>query len=233
MTDQAATPAVAVRSPVLELAGVSKRYPGPPAVDALRDVTLSVHPGEMVAISGPSGSGKSTLLNILGLLDTPTSGTHLLAGRPTNGLRERELTRLRASSIGFVFQSFHLVPYLDSVRNVALPLIHQGRPRRARRDLAVAALASVGLGHRLYARPTTMSGGEQQRVAIARAIVHEPALLLCDEPTGNLDSTNTDTVLRLLRGLVVADRAVVVVTHDARVEQSADRVIRVVDGRAS
>ncbi|MFV2099310.1 ABC transporter ATP-binding protein [Micromonospora sp. LOL_014] len=229
MTDQATN----LRPPVLELVEVSKRYPGPPAVDALRNVTLRIHPGELVAVGGPSGSGKSTLLNILGLLDTPTSGTHLLGGKATNGLRERDLTRLRASSIGFVFQSFHLVPYLNSVQNVTLPLVHQGRPRRERRDLAMAALASVGLAHRLHAKPTTLSGGEQQRVAIARAVVHQPVLLLCDEPTGNLDSSNTDTVMRLLRDLVGTDRAVVVVTHEARVEADADRVIRVVDGRAS
>ncbi|MFD6567038.1 ABC transporter ATP-binding protein [Micromonospora profundi] len=218
---------------MLELINVTKRYPGPPEVTVLRGVDLRVCRGEMVAIAGPSGSGKSTLLNILGLLDEPTSGTLRIGGRPTAGLRERDRVRLRATEIGFVFQSFHLVPYLDAVQNVMLPLVHQGSPRRDRRALAIRALETVGLGHRLNARPATLSGGEQQRVALARAIAHNPPLLLCDEPTGNLDAVNTAAVLELLRGLVEAERAVVVVTHEAEVEARADRVVRVVDGLAS
>ncbi|MEU5780234.1 ABC transporter ATP-binding protein [Micromonospora lupini] len=218
---------------VLELTGVTKRYPGPPETSVLRGVDLRVCSGEMVAIAGPSGSGKSTLLNILGLLDEPTTGTLRISGRPTAELRERDRVRLRATEIGFVFQSFHLVPYLDAVQNVMLPLVHQGHPRRGRRALAIRALETVGLGHRLHARPATLSGGEQQRVALARAVAHNPPLLLCDEPTGNLDAVNTTAVLELLRGLVAGERAVVVVTHEAEVEARADRVVRVVDGHAS
>ncbi|MGC5032920.1 ABC transporter ATP-binding protein [Micromonospora sp. DT229] len=221
----------AAETPLLELVGLTKRYSGPPEVDVLKGVSIQISGGEMVAIAGPSGSGKSTLLNILGLLDEPTHGLLKIKGRSAIGLSERDRVRLRATEIGFIFQSFHLVPYLDTVQNVMLPLVHQGR-RGDRRARAVGALQRVGLGHRLEARPTTLSGGEQQRVAIARALVHDPPLILCDEPTGNLDAANTSAVLDLLRNLVAADRAVVIVTHEAEVEARADRVIRVMDGHA-
>ncbi|MEU8003927.1 ABC transporter ATP-binding protein [Catellatospora sp. NPDC049111] len=216
---------------VLNVSGVGRVFPGPPAVAALRDANLSVHAGEMVAVVGPSGSGKSTLLNILGLLDTPTSGTVELNGRDVTTLSERERTKARATDIGFVFQAFHLVPHLDCVRNVMLPLVHQGRPRGQRQAIAENALRRVGLSHRLGARPTTLSGGEQQRVAIARAIVHDPPLLLCDEPTGNLDSENTAGVLTLLRELVTPGRAVVLVTHEQQVRDATDRFVEVRDGQ--
>ncbi|MGX6608503.1 ABC transporter ATP-binding protein [Micromonosporaceae bacterium Da 78-11] len=209
---------------------VTKIYAGVPPTPVLHGVTLSVDGGEMVAIAGPSGSGKSTLLNIIGLLDEPSSGSLVLAGQPTTGLRERDRVRLRAAWIGFIFQAFHLVPYLDVVQNVMLPLVHRNTPRRQRREMAVSALDAVGLSHRLTARPNTLSGGEQQRVAIARAVVHEPALLLCDEPTGNLDAANTAAMLDLLRGMVSPERAVLVVTHESEVEARADRVLRVSDG---
>jgi putative ABC transport system ATP-binding protein len=217
--------------PLIRLTGVTKRYPGPPPVTALHGVDLTIHGGEMVAVVGPSGSGKSTLLNIMGLLDEPTDGVREVAAIDTAGRGERALTALRATRLGFVFQAFHLVAHLDAVRNVALPLVHQGWPARDRRPRAVAALERVGMGHRLAARPATLSGGEKQRVAIARAVVHEPAVLLCDEPTGNLDRANTVAVLDLLRHLVTAERAVVVVTHDAEVRDRADRVVTVEDGR--
>lgn len=223
--------ATAAVAPLLELVGLTKRYHGPPEVEVLKGISIQISGGEMVAIAGPSGSGKSTLLNILGLLDEPTGGLLRIKGRPAVGLSERDRVRLRATEIGFIFQSFHLVPYLDAVQNVMLPLVHQGR-RGDRRALAVRALQQVGLGHRLDARPTTLSGGEQQRVAIARALVHDPPLILCDEPTGNLDGVNTSAVLDLLRNLVAVDRAVVIVTHEAEVEARADRVIRVLDGHA-
>jgi putative ABC transport system ATP-binding protein len=219
--------------PLLQLENAGRTYPGPPPVTALRGVDLSIHGGELVAIVGPSGCGKSTLLNILGLLDEPTSGSRRVAGRSTSGLRERELTALRAATIGFVFQAFHLVPHLDSLQNVALPLVHQGRSGRVRRVRAGNALQAVGMGHRTHARPSTLSGGEKQRVAIARALVQEPVVLLCDEPTGNLDSVNTSAVLELLRHLVAPERAVVVVTHDAAVHSHADRVVSMVDGCVS
>jgi putative ABC transport system ATP-binding protein len=217
--------------PILDVFGASRIFPGPPAVEALRDANMSVCGNEMVAVVGPSGSGKSTLLNICGLLDAPTDGVVRLNGRNTTTLSERERTHARATGIGFVFQAFHLVGHLDCVRNVMLPLVHQGFPREHRRQLAEEALGRVGLSHRLRARPATLSGGEQQRVAIARAIVHDPPLLLCDEPTGNLDSENTTGVLTLLRQLLTPQRAVVVVTHDQQVRDAADRYVEVHDGR--
>ncbi|WP_433063779.1 ABC transporter ATP-binding protein [Dactylosporangium sp. CS-033363] len=218
---------------LIELDGVTKTYPGPPPVPVLHGVSLAVRPGELVAIVGPSGSGKSTLLNMLGLLDRPTGGIRRVGGRDTGTLSEREVTALRSTVLGFVFQAFHLVGHLDARGNVLLPLVHQGTPRGRRRERADAALDRVGMGHRRHARPATLSGGEQQRVAIARAVVHDPGVLLCDEPTGNLDRANTAAVLDLLRELVTPERAVVVVTHDAGVRDRADRVITVTDGHAA
>ena len=218
---------------MIELTEVGRTFPGPPEVAALRDATFTVEAGEMVAIIGPSGSGKSTLLNVLGLLDEPTSGTYLLSGVDTGTLKERQRTALRATTLGFVFQSAYVVAHLDCLANVAMPLAHLGIPRKERPGLAEAALRSVGLGHRLHARPNTLSGGERQRVAIARAIVHEPKVLLCDEPTGNLDSENTQAVLDLLENLVTGDRAVVVVTHENEVAVRAGRTVKVVDGHAA
>ncbi|GIG65963.1 ABC transporter ATP-binding protein [Phytomonospora endophytica] len=218
---------------MIALNEVGRTFPGPPEVAALRDATFTVDAGEMVAIIGPSGSGKSTLLNVLGLLDEPTSGTYLLNGVDTGKLKERSRTALRATTLGFVFQSAYVVAHLDCMANVALPLTHLGVPRKERPVLAEAALRSVGLGHRLHARPNTLSGGERQRVAIARAIVHEPRVLLCDEPTGNLDSENTQAVLDLLENLVTGDRAVVVVTHENEVADRAGRTVKVVDGHAA
>lgn len=154
------------------MTGIAKTYPGPSPVHALADVTLDIRPGRLAAIVGPSGSGKSTLLSVLGLLDVPTRGRYLLQGHDTTALSERARTALRASTLGFVFQAFHLVPHLTCVQNVALPLVHLGVPRAERRPQAVRALESVGLGHRLDVKPTTLSGGERQRVAVARAIVH-------------------------------------------------------------
>ncbi|HEX6967231.1 MAG TPA: ABC transporter ATP-binding protein [Micromonosporaceae bacterium] len=217
-------------APLIELVGVKKTYPGPPEVHALRDVTLTIRPNEMVAVIGSSGSGKSTLLNIMGLLDQPSTGTVKITGRDVGTLCERDRDCLRASRIGFVFQSFHLVGHLTSIENVTLPLIHQNWARHERRQRAVAALTTVGLGHRLHALPASLSGGEQQRVAVARGVVHDPAIVLCDEPTGNLDRENTAAVLALLRDLVTPERAVVIVTHEREVWESADRLIRVVDG---
>ena len=217
--------------PLIEVTDVGRVYPGPPEVHALRRANLTVSGGEMVAIVGPSGSGKSTLLNILGLLDGPTSGRLRLSGTDVADLTDAQRTALRATRIGFVVQAFHLVAHLDTVRNVMLPLVHQGVPARRRRELAERALRRVGLGHRLAARPPTLSGGEKQRVAVARAIVHSPQLILCDEPTGNLDHANTVAILDQLRELVDAETAVIVVTHEEEVRRAADRAVEVSDGR--
>ncbi|BBH71276.1 peptide ABC transporter ATP-binding protein [Actinoplanes sp. OR16] len=218
-------------APVLDLDRVSRVYPGPPAVAALREATLRVERGDYLAIVGPSGSGKSTLLNLLGLLDRPSSGVYRLDGVDVSGLAERERTALRGGRIGFVFQSFHLLPHRTAVENVMLAQVYNGRPRRRRRPDALAALSRVEVGHRAYALPTTMSGGERQRVAIARALVNEPAILLCDEPTGNLDSATSLRLLGLFDELHAAGLTIVVITHDATVAERARRVVRIVDGR--
>ena len=215
---------------VLELVDVTKTYPGPPPVRVLDEVSLTVFGGEMVAIVGSSGSGKSTLLNVAGILDRATSGLARVTGSDVDALAERERDALRAATIGFVFQAFHLIPYQTCRHNVMLPLVHRGIPQRRRRELAAEALEVVGLGHRIDAFPTTLSGGEQQCVAIARAIVHDPVLLLCDEPTGNLDRANTEAVLTLMTDLLSPHRAVVVVTHEEQVRQAANRSVEIRDG---
>ncbi|WP_413774888.1 ABC transporter ATP-binding protein [Actinocorallia sp. A-T 12471] len=218
--------------PILDVRDVHRLFASPAGtVTALTDVNFQVGAGELVAIIGPSGSGKSTLLNILGLLDRPSSGSYLLRGSDTAHLAERERTRVRAQSIGFVFQAFHLVAHKTAWANVALPLLYTRVPHRDRRRRAEEQLHRVGLGHRLDAYPATLSGGEKQRVAIARATVHGPSMLLCDEPTGNLDSETSATVMDLLDRMAGDGLAVVVVTHDPAVAARADRVLRVRDGR--
>ncbi|GAA5074884.1 putative ABC transport system ATP-binding protein [Thermocatellispora tengchongensis] len=201
------------------------------SVDALRGVSLRIEHGDFVAIVGPSGSGKSTLMHLLGCLDRPTSGTLLVDGVDVSTLSETKLAELRNRTIGFVFQSFHLMGRTTALDNVALPLVYRGVSRAARRERARAALAAVGLEHRLDHRPSQMSGGEQQRVAIARALVGEPKVVLADEPTGNLDTRNGAEVMDLLARLNAGGGvAVVLVTHDAEVAARADRRIRVRDG---
>jgi putative ABC transport system ATP-binding protein len=214
----------------IRLKGLSKSFIGPPIVQVLTRIDLEVDYGEMLAITGPSGSGKSTLLNILGMLDVPSSGNYELAGQNVGSMSGRARTALRSATIGFVFQSYHLVGHLDLVDNVALPLLHLGVPTKIRREQAEVALGEVGLSHRAHAKPATLSGGELQRAAIARSVIHEPAIVLCDEPTGNLDSANTELVLTRLRNIVSPSRTVVVVTHDPVVARQADREIGVVDG---
>ena len=225
---------LAVHSPaprVLELRGVARTYPGPPPVTALRPTQLTVRAGEHVAIIGPSGSGKSTLLNLLGLLDRPTEGRLLVDGIDTATLNERDRTALRGRRIGFVFQAFHLMPHRTTVENVMLAQLYTDRRRKAeRRADSVNALITVGLGHRLTALPSTLSGGERQRVAIARALVNRPALLLADEPTGNLDSQTADIVLDLLEGLVRDGLTLLVITHDPAVAARAQRTVAIRDG---
>lgn len=217
-------------SAMIELVGLGRTFPGSPPVEALRPVDLTVGTGEYLAITGPSGSGKSTLLNLLGLLDQPTEGSYSLAGHLTADLAESQRTALRARRIGFVFQEFHLLPYRSAAENVALGSLYAGSSRVRRRARARESLAQVGLGHRLDAMPTTMSGGERQRVAIARAMVNEPALLLCDEPTGNLDSVTAGLILDTLDELHQLGVTVVVITHDSNTAARATRSVLIRDG---
>ncbi|MGV9883575.1 ABC transporter ATP-binding protein [Streptomyces sp. NPDC003006] len=214
--------------PVVELAGVSKTYGD---VAALRGADLVIGRGELLAIVGPSGSGKSTMLNIMGTLDRPSAGMVHIDGHDVAELSDRELSALRAGTIGFVFQQFHLssgVPALDSVAD---GLLYSGRPRGVRRRLAERALRRVGLGHRLYHQPHQLSGGEKQRVAIARAVLGDPPLLLADEPTGALDSRSGAVVIELLHELHEAGTTVVVITHDRDIASTLPREVRVKDGR--
>jgi putative ABC transport system ATP-binding protein len=205
---------------------------GATTVTALRGVSLRIEPGDFLAVVGPSGSGKSTLMHLLGGLDRPSSGRLVIGGRDVATLGPNQLARLRNELIGFVFQSFHLLPRTTAVDNVALPLVYRGMSGRARRQRAAATLGEVGLSHRLEHRPNQLSGGEQQRVAIARALVTDPSVLLADEPTGNLDSTTGAAVLGLLERLNRSSGvAVVLVTHDREVAARARRQITMRDGR--
>jgi ABC-type lipoprotein export system ATPase subunit len=216
---------------VVELQAVGRTYGSDPPVEALRGVDLAIHGGEWVAIVGPSGSGKSTLLNILGCLDHPTVGTYRIDGLDVSRLSDAELTAVRARSIGFVFQSFHLLGYRTALENVMLAELYAGGLRNGRRERALAALERVGMADRREFLPTKLSGGEQQRVAIARALRGSPSLLLCDEPTGNLDSANTASLMSLFDALARQGLTLVVVTHDEEVAATAGRVVRIVDGR--
>jgi len=199
-------------------------------VPVLKDVSLSVEEGEYVAIMGPSGSGKTTLMNIIGCLDLPTSGTYELAGQDVLKLKDKELSDLRLSSIGFVFQSFHLMPRETALENVSLPLSYTGAKKAERKERATKALERVGLGDRVNFRPTQLSGGQKQRVAIARAMVNNPKILLADEPTGALDQKSGEQIMELFSKLNEEGVTIIMITHDAKVASRAKRVVRIIDG---
>jgi putative ABC transport system ATP-binding protein len=228
----ALVPVVTARGePVIRIRGIAKRYQiEDTTVHALRGADLDVYPGELIAIMGPSGSGKSTLMNMIGCLDQPTSGSYALDGIETSTLSEDELAAVRNRKIGFVFQSFNLLPRVPAVEQVELPLIYAGV--RDRRGHAVAALEAVGLGNRLYHKPSEMSGGQQQRVAIARALVTDPAIILADEPTGNLDTRSSEEIMELFQRLN-QERGITIlfVTHEPEIAQHTQRIVHIRDGR--
>jgi putative ABC transport system ATP-binding protein len=215
---------------VIELRGVGKEYPGPPRTRALQGVDLVVRRGEFIAVVGPSGSGKSTLLNLLGALDRPSAGALRIAGHDVSRLADRELAGLRGQHLGFVFQSFNLLDGVDATENVSLGLLYGGIGRRQRRARALDALDRVGLADRARHRPAHLSGGERQRVAIARALVHEPSLLLADEPTGNLDSRNGAAILDLFGRLHAEGSTIVLITHDPGIAAGLPRCVTLRDG---
>lgn len=218
---------------VVVVDGLTKTFPGPSPVTALHPCRFTIRAGEYVAITGASGSGKTTLLSLLGLLDTPTGGRYLLDGIDVAHLDDKTRSALRARRLGFVFQAFHLVGYRSVIDNIALGLLYQGTPTRDRRARALAVAEQVGLGHRRHARCSTLSGGEKQRVAIARALVRNPSLVLCDEPTGNLDTATTRQILDLLHQLHLAGLTIVVITHDPAIASAAQRHLTITDGNVT
>lgn len=230
MSNSRATPPA--ERPLIQLKNVHKVYQmGSEEVRALDGVTLNVHPNEYVAVMGPSGSGKSTLMNVVGCLDTPTHGTYFLNGQNVSDMDDAELAAVRNREIGFVFQSFNLLPRTSCVQNVELPLVYAGIPRRERKRRAREALEKVGLGDRLDHTPSELSGGQRQRVAVARALVSRPAIILADEPTGNLDSTTSEEIMQLLEELYQVGNTIVLVTHEDDIAAHARRLIRLRDGQ--
>ncbi len=200
-------------------------------VNALQGVEINIQKGEFVAIIGPSGSGKSTLMHILGCLDSPTKGSYILDGINVEKLSKGKLAKIRNSKIGFVFQTFNLLPHINIQKNVELPLLYGGISKSKREEKAIQVLKSVGLGDRLKHKPSELSGGQRQRVAIARAIVNSPSIILADEPTGNLDTTSGSDIMSIFKELHAAGNTVIVVTHDKSIAEKADRVITIVDGK--
>ena len=220
-------------SALIEIQDVTKTYEmgAETIVHALDGVSLAIETGDYVAIMGPSGSGKSTLMNLIGCLDTPTTGSYVLKGREIATMNDDELAQIRNKEIGFIFQTFNLLPRADAVQNVELPLVYSGLARRERRERAEKALDDVGLGTRKHHRPNEMSGGQRQRVAIARALVNAPSILLADEPTGNLDSKTGEEILALMDDLHHKGNTIILVTHEDELAQRAARVVRLRDGK--
>ncbi len=218
-------------SALIRLEDIKKTYiTGKVAVHALRTITLNIGTNEYVALMGPSGSGKSTLMNVLGCLDTPTSGLYMLNGQDVGSLTEREMAEIRNKEIGFVFQSFNLMPRLTALENVALPLIYAGQPKRQRNDRAKELLKAVGLGDRMHHKPNEMSGGQIQRVAIARSMANNPSIILADEPTGNLDTKTSEEIMALFKQIQEDGNTVIIVTHEDEIAEHTKRIIRLRDG---
>jgi putative ABC transport system ATP-binding protein len=218
--------------PIIQLTDVRKIYKmGTQVVKALDGATITIYPNEYVAIMGPSGSGKSTMMNIIGALDIPTSGTYVLNGEDVSEMDDDELAGARNRQIGFVFQTFNLLPRVDCLANVELPLVYAGHSRSKRKEMASKALESVGLGDRMDHKPNELSGGQRQRVAVARALVNDPAILLADEPTGNLDSKTGIEIMHLFESLHQAGNTILVVTHEEDIAQHARRIVRLRDGK--
>ena len=216
---------------VISLRGITRDFQlGAQTVHVLKGIDLDIKQGEYVALMGPSGSGKSTLMNLLGCLDTPTAGSYTLAGRDVSRMDDNDLAAVRNKEIGFVFQTFNLIPRQTALQNVSLPLVYAGKPRMERITRAEEVLAQVGLEDRMTHQPNQLSGGQRQRVAIARALVNTPSMILADEPTGNLDSTTSDEIMRLFDDIHQAGNTLVVVTHEEEIAQHAHRIIRLRDG---
>lgn len=217
--------------PVIQLHAIRKNYSlGKVVIEVLKGITLTINRGEYVALMGPSGSGKSTLMNIIGCLDTPTSGSYTLNGQAVSGMTDDNLADVRNQEIGFVFQQFHLLPRLTALENVALPLVYAGVPQKKRRERAAEVVAMVNLSDRSHHKPSELSGGQNQRVAIARALINKPSLILADEPTGNLDSKTSGEIMAIFDQIHAAGNTVVLVTHEEDIAAHAKRIIRLKDG---
>ncbi|HRH67092.1 MAG TPA: ABC transporter ATP-binding protein [Bacteroidia bacterium] len=216
---------------LLELKNISRKYViGTEEVNALRSITVSIHKGEYVALMGPSGSGKSTLMNIIGCLDTPSSGEYILNNKQVSTLADNELAEIRNREIGFIFQTFNLIPRSSALDNVALPLVYAGAKKEERINRAMAALKDVGLADRVRHKPNELSGGQRQRVAVARALVNNPSIILADEPTGNLDSKTSEEIMSLFEEIHQKGNTIIVVTHEEEIARHAHRIIRIKDG---